>query len=83
MIIDMQRPALIASAALRVMHPQLYWASVATHLELGRWSKDQGLVDMHHLLSIGPPCTPGRQSCVTDNLPNIEIRNVLPRRLTY
>ncbi|KAG2741851.1 hypothetical protein P692DRAFT_201810048 [Suillus brevipes Sb2] len=34
MIIDMQKPALIASAALRIMHPQLYWASVATHLEL-------------------------------------------------
>lgn len=49
-IIDMQRPALIASAALRVMHPQLYWASVATHLELGRWSRDQGHVEMHHLL---------------------------------
>ncbi|KAG1868328.1 hypothetical protein DFJ58DRAFT_837967 [Suillus subalutaceus] len=29
MIMDMQRPALLASAALRVMHPQLYWASAA------------------------------------------------------
>ncbi|KAG1743977.1 uncharacterized protein EDB91DRAFT_1246861 [Suillus paluster] len=27
MIMDMQRPALLASATLRVMHPKLYWAS--------------------------------------------------------
>ncbi|KAG1778654.1 hypothetical protein EV702DRAFT_1196167 [Suillus placidus] len=51
MIMAMQRPALLASAALRVMHPELYWASVATHLELGRWSADQGLRDMHRLLT--------------------------------
>lgn len=50
MIMDMQRPALLVSAALRVMHPQLYWASVRTHVELGRWSADQGLLDMHRLL---------------------------------
>ncbi|KAG1847056.1 hypothetical protein F4604DRAFT_1594712 [Suillus subluteus] len=50
MIMDMQRPALLASAALRVMHPQLYWASVKTQIELGRWSGDQGMADMHHLL---------------------------------
>lgn len=50
MITAMQRPALLASAALRVMHPQLYWASVRTHIELGRWSADQDLPDMHRLL---------------------------------
>ncbi|KAG1777151.1 hypothetical protein EV702DRAFT_1197467 [Suillus placidus] len=51
MIMAMQRPALLASAALRVMHPELYWASVATHLKLRRWSADQGLRDMHRLLT--------------------------------
>ncbi|KAG1797831.1 uncharacterized protein HD556DRAFT_1440791 [Suillus plorans] len=50
MIIDIQRPALLASVALRVMHPQLYWASLRTHVELGRWSAQQGLHDMHRLL---------------------------------
>ncbi|KAG2341409.1 hypothetical protein BDR05DRAFT_1001790 [Suillus weaverae] len=50
MIMAMQRPALLASAALRVMHPQLYWASVRTHVKLGCWSADQGLRDMHRLL---------------------------------
>ncbi|KAG1730913.1 hypothetical protein EDB19DRAFT_1641076, partial [Suillus lakei] len=49
MILDMQRPTLIASTALRVMHPQLYWASVRTHLELGHWSVDHGSDNMHHL----------------------------------
>ncbi|KAG2335518.1 hypothetical protein BDR05DRAFT_898346 [Suillus weaverae] len=50
MIMAMQRPTLLMSAALRIMHPQLYWASVRTHVELGCWSADQGLRDMHHLL---------------------------------
>ncbi|KAG1738076.1 uncharacterized protein EDB91DRAFT_1249372 [Suillus paluster] len=50
MIMDMQRPALLAPAALRVMHPKLYWASVRTHIELSRWSEEQGLHDMHRLL---------------------------------
>ncbi|KAG1778637.1 hypothetical protein EV702DRAFT_956178, partial [Suillus placidus] len=49
-IMVMQRPVLLASAALCVMHPQLYWASVITQVELGRWSTDQGLLDMHRLL---------------------------------
>ncbi|KAG1752336.1 uncharacterized protein EDB91DRAFT_1021547, partial [Suillus paluster] len=50
MIMDMQRPALLASATLRVMHPKLYWASMRSHVELGRWLEEQGLHDMHHLL---------------------------------
>ncbi|KAG1721900.1 uncharacterized protein EDB91DRAFT_1256305 [Suillus paluster] len=50
MIMDMQRPALLASAALHVMHPKLYWASVRTHIKLSRWSEEQGLHDMHRLL---------------------------------
>ncbi|KAG2336272.1 hypothetical protein BDR05DRAFT_896919, partial [Suillus weaverae] len=51
MIMAMQRPALLASTTLWVMHPELYWASIATHLKLGRWSVDQGLRDMHRLLT--------------------------------
>ncbi|KAG0699571.1 hypothetical protein DFH29DRAFT_1001909 [Suillus ampliporus] len=50
MIMDMQRPALLASVALRVMHPQLYWASIRTHVELGHWSAEQGLHDIHRFL---------------------------------
>ncbi|KAG1726347.1 uncharacterized protein EDB91DRAFT_1254366 [Suillus paluster] len=50
MIMDMQRPTLLASAALHVMHPKLYWASVRTHVKLGHWLAEQGLHDMHHLL---------------------------------
>ncbi|KAG1793250.1 uncharacterized protein HD556DRAFT_1238066 [Suillus plorans] len=50
MITAMQRLALLASAALHVMHPQLYWASVRTHVELGHWSAEQGLHDMHRFL---------------------------------
>ncbi|KAG0695406.1 hypothetical protein DFH29DRAFT_814205 [Suillus ampliporus] len=50
MIMDMQRPALLASVALQVMHPQLYWASIRTHIELGRWFAEQGLHNMHCLL---------------------------------
>jgi hypothetical protein len=50
MILDMQRPGLLASAAMRVMHPQQYWASVRTHIELGNWAASQGLDDMHQNL---------------------------------
>ncbi|KAG1853047.1 hypothetical protein F4604DRAFT_1933505 [Suillus subluteus] len=38
-IISMQRTTLLASAALRVMHPKLYWASVATHIKLAQWAR--------------------------------------------
>ncbi|KAG2337824.1 hypothetical protein BDR05DRAFT_861212, partial [Suillus weaverae] len=31
MIMAMQRPALLMSAALCIMHPQLYWTSIRTH----------------------------------------------------
>ncbi|KAG1847494.1 hypothetical protein C8R48DRAFT_545126, partial [Suillus tomentosus] len=47
---DMQRPGLISSAALRVMHPQLYRASISTHIELGNWAAKQGLDDMCRFL---------------------------------
>ncbi|KAG1859623.1 hypothetical protein F4604DRAFT_1505528, partial [Suillus subluteus] len=45
-IISMQRTTLLASAALRVMHPKLYWVSVATHIKLARWEVEHGLSDM-------------------------------------
>ncbi|KAG1718272.1 uncharacterized protein EDB91DRAFT_1090172 [Suillus paluster] len=42
-IISMQRSALLASAALRVMHPELYWASVTTQMKLTRWAMENEL----------------------------------------
>ncbi|KAG1789807.1 uncharacterized protein HD556DRAFT_1311007 [Suillus plorans] len=43
MIFEMQRPRLLASAAMCVMHPQQYWASVRTHIKLSHWAASQGL----------------------------------------
>jgi len=37
----MQRSGLLASAALRVMHPELYWAGLKTLLKLGNWAEEQ------------------------------------------
>ncbi|KAG2134167.1 uncharacterized protein EDB93DRAFT_1092909 [Suillus bovinus] len=42
-IISMQHAALLALAALQVMHPKLYWASVTTQMKLGQWAADHGL----------------------------------------
>jgi hypothetical protein len=47
---DMQRPALLSSAALRVMHPQLYRASMSTHVKLGLWAAEQGQDEMYRCL---------------------------------
>ncbi|KAG2085888.1 uncharacterized protein F5147DRAFT_588748 [Suillus discolor] len=49
-IIDMQRLALLSSAALRVMHPQLYRASMSTHVKLGHWVAAQGQDQMYRCL---------------------------------
>ncbi|KAG2085104.1 uncharacterized protein F5147DRAFT_782212 [Suillus discolor] len=49
-IIDMQCPALLSSAALRVMHPQLYRASMFTHVELGHWAAAHGEDQMYRCL---------------------------------
>lgn len=49
-IIDMQRPALLSSAALRVMHPQLYRASMSTHVALGQWAAAHGEDQMYRCL---------------------------------
>ncbi|KAG1800543.1 hypothetical protein EV424DRAFT_1332103 [Suillus variegatus] len=42
----MQRPAALIAAALRVMHPNLYWSSLATKLALGLWAADKKLDEM-------------------------------------
>ncbi|KAG2095272.1 uncharacterized protein F5147DRAFT_584661 [Suillus discolor] len=49
-IIDMQRPALLSSAALQVMHPQLYRASMSTHVALGQWAAVHGEDQMYRCL---------------------------------
>ncbi|KAG1897294.1 uncharacterized protein F5891DRAFT_982687 [Suillus fuscotomentosus] len=49
-IMDMQRPALLSSAALRVMHLQLYRASMSTHVKLGLWAAEQGQDEMYRCL---------------------------------
>ncbi|KAG1900242.1 uncharacterized protein F5891DRAFT_980512 [Suillus fuscotomentosus] len=36
-----QRSAVLITAALRVMHPNLYWSSLATKLALGLWAADK------------------------------------------
>ncbi|KAG2354153.1 hypothetical protein BDR07DRAFT_1306942, partial [Suillus spraguei] len=45
-IISMQCAAVLASAALWVMHPKLYWASVNMQIQLARWAMSHGLSDM-------------------------------------
>lgn len=51
-IISMQRAALLSSAALRVMHPKLYWASIITHIKLARWAIEHGLGHMFACLQV-------------------------------
>ncbi|KAG1787389.1 uncharacterized protein HD556DRAFT_1246919 [Suillus plorans] len=48
----MQRSALLASAALRVMHPELYWASVKTQIKLARWAMDNGHDEIYTCLQL-------------------------------
>ncbi|KAG1805325.1 uncharacterized protein BJ212DRAFT_1486445 [Suillus subaureus] len=42
-IISMQHTALLALAALWVMHPKLYWASVTMQIKLAQWAVECGL----------------------------------------
>ncbi|KAG2139256.1 hypothetical protein DEU56DRAFT_698823, partial [Suillus clintonianus] len=51
-ILSMQRSALLTSAALRVMHPDLYWASVTTQIKLGQWAKENDLIDIYTCLQL-------------------------------
>ncbi|KAG1840337.1 hypothetical protein F4604DRAFT_1690819 [Suillus subluteus] len=48
----MQRPAALIAAALRVMHPSLYWSSLTTQLGLGLWAANNQLQDMGDLLRV-------------------------------
>ncbi|KAG1843424.1 hypothetical protein C8R48DRAFT_678765 [Suillus tomentosus] len=45
-------PEVSASAALRVMHPELYWASVKTQIQLARWAMDNGLDEIYTRLQL-------------------------------
>ncbi|KAG2337863.1 hypothetical protein BDR05DRAFT_952307 [Suillus weaverae] len=42
----MHRPAVLITTALRVMHPNLYWSSLAMKLALGLWAADKKLDEM-------------------------------------
>ncbi|KAG2336401.1 hypothetical protein BDR05DRAFT_854165, partial [Suillus weaverae] len=47
---SLQRSGILVSAALRVMHPDLYWAGIKTQVWLGEWATQYQLEDMcHHL----------------------------------
>ncbi|KAG1868820.1 hypothetical protein C8R48DRAFT_598209 [Suillus tomentosus] len=45
-----QRPAVLAAAALRVMHGGLYWSSLTTRLGLGLWADNNQFKDMANCL---------------------------------
>ncbi|KAG2105106.1 uncharacterized protein F5147DRAFT_806112, partial [Suillus discolor] len=47
---SLQRSGIIISAALRVMHPDLYWAGMATQVRLGEWAAKYELDEMSHHL---------------------------------
>ncbi|KAG2111304.1 uncharacterized protein F5147DRAFT_772024 [Suillus discolor] len=47
---SLQRSGLIVSAALRVMHPDLYWAGMETQVRLGTWAARYQLDEMQHHL---------------------------------
>ncbi|KAG0691603.1 hypothetical protein DFH29DRAFT_1010671 [Suillus ampliporus] len=49
----MQRLAALIAATLRVMHPDLYRASLATQLALGLWAADKKLDEMGARLRVG------------------------------
>ncbi|KAG1851279.1 hypothetical protein C8R48DRAFT_542623, partial [Suillus tomentosus] len=47
---SLQRSGILVSAALRVMHPDLYRAGIKTQVRLGEWATQYQLEDMcHHL----------------------------------
>ncbi|KAG2087824.1 uncharacterized protein F5147DRAFT_789776 [Suillus discolor] len=47
---SLQRSGIIVSAALRVMHPDLYWAGMETQVRLGKWASRYELDKMHYHL---------------------------------
>ncbi|KAG1794026.1 hypothetical protein EV424DRAFT_1548134 [Suillus variegatus] len=48
------RPAVLAAAALRVMHGSLYWSSLTTQLGLGLWADNNQFKDMANCLRQWP-----------------------------
>jgi hypothetical protein len=44
---SLQRSGVLVSAALRIMHPDLYWAGLATQVKLGEWATTYRLTDMY------------------------------------
>ncbi|KAG2073299.1 hypothetical protein BDR04DRAFT_1116440 [Suillus decipiens] len=47
---SLQRSGIIISAALQVMHPDLYWARMETQVRLGKWAARYELDEMHYHL---------------------------------
>ncbi|KAG1882237.1 hypothetical protein F4604DRAFT_1577679, partial [Suillus subluteus] len=47
---SLQRSGIIVSAALWVMHPDLYWAGMETQVRLGKWAARYELDEMHYHL---------------------------------
>ncbi|KAG2030970.1 hypothetical protein BDR03DRAFT_877154 [Suillus americanus] len=47
---SLQRSGIIVSAALQVMHPDLYWAGMETQVRLGKWASRYELDEMHYHL---------------------------------
>ncbi|KAG2029392.1 hypothetical protein BDR03DRAFT_815127, partial [Suillus americanus] len=47
---SLQRSGIIVSAALWVMHPDLYWAGMETQVRLGKWASRYELDEMHYHL---------------------------------
>jgi len=46
----LQRSGVLASAALQIMHPDLYWAGIETQVKLSEWAIKYQLHDMYHHL---------------------------------
>ncbi|KAG1795243.1 uncharacterized protein BJ212DRAFT_1204657, partial [Suillus subaureus] len=42
----------LASVVLRVMHPEMYWALVAMHINLGQWAFENNLSDIYTHLQL-------------------------------
>ncbi|KAG1787554.1 hypothetical protein EV424DRAFT_1340047, partial [Suillus variegatus] len=68
----------LASAALHVMHPELYWASVRTHVECRHLSANQGLHDMHRFLKHWALVYTGAAVMCNCNSPNHRDPKCLP-----
>ena len=44
---SLQRSGVLVSAALRIMHPDLYWAGMETQVRLGEWASEYEMNDMY------------------------------------